>query len=128
MAMYYGEDTEENVQYDKSVLKYDQETGTWTKISEVPHSEMGDLYLLENDIMVTAYGWDEPFSSILRYDGTVIQTCDCPLSDTQTNVSVLPLISTEEYVIFYLRPIGGGMDSIILVPLDPEEELQVLCS
>ncbi len=84
--------------------------------------------LLDNHITVSSWGWNTPRSLITDYDGNTIRTCEFPLMETQTNVSVYPLIATSGYVIFDLKPIGDGTESIILVPLDPEEELQVLCS
>ncbi len=128
VSMYYYEDSSENRFYDKRVLQFNLESEEWMELAEIPFLETGDPMLLENNLLAASWGWDTPRSLIADYEGNIIRTCNFPLSETQTNVSVYPLIATEEYVIFDLKPIGEGTESIILVPLDPEEELQILCS
>ncbi len=128
MGMYFYKDTQDHVFYDKSIVQYNSQRQEWNILAEIPFSDTGDPMLLDNHITVSSWGWNTPRSLITDYDGNTIRTCEFPLMETQTNVSVYPLIATSGYVIFDLKPIGDGTESIILVPLDPEEELQVLCS
>ena len=129
LSTYYYDDTAEDYTEDMRVLQLDQSENIWKTLGQIPSvDQMGSPSLLNDRLVISVMGWDTPRCTITDYDGNILRTSYFPLSETQTDVSVYPLIATEEYVIFDLKPIGGGTESIILVPLDPEEELQILCS
>lgn len=86
--------------------------------------------MLHQNIMAAAWGVETPRYTITDFEGSIVRSGDLPLMEGQERVSVVPMVATDQFVFFDVKPHvnTGGTESMILVPLDPEEELQVLCS
>ncbi len=121
---------EQQTFYDKRILKFDAETATWVTIAEIPDYHTGEPFLLHQNIMAAAWGMETPRYTITDFEGNIVRSGDLPLMEGQERVSVVPMVATDQFVLFDVKPHvnTGGTESMILVPLDPEEELQVLCS
>ncbi len=121
---------EQQTFYDKRILKFDAETATWVTIAEIPDYHTGEPFLLHQNIMAAAWGMETPRYTITDFEGNIVRSGDLPLMEGQERVSVVPMAATDQFVLFDVKPHvnTGGTESMILVPMDPEEELQVLCS
>ena len=126
MGMYFYEESSED-NYTKIILQYDPEQKKWIELAEIPPLEVGSPFLLDNGKVAASKGLNAPQSVIADYDGNILRVCDFPLSETETedNIFPYPLVATDEYVIFNLTA-RRATRSVVLVPVDPEKEIQTL--